>query len=144
METTSIPRFRDIKKSNAKSSRSYINSSVQQVKSTSIARKGMGLLLSFKRNEPWGVSSTNTRPSVLNRLVTDREFSKIVTDHFRFNFNLIEGLPIVDTNDAANHFRYNYHVAKMSPYWLWLLTRWGLSFLCQDTYWCLNKVKNTI
>lgn len=66
---------------------------------------------SLKGNEPRRVSSTNTRPSVLHRLVTYRELSKIMADHFWLDLNLIEGLAIVNSNDAPDHFGYNDHVS---------------------------------
>ncbi len=49
-------------------------------------------------------------------------------NHFRFDFNLIESLPIVHTNDASNHFRYYDHIAQVGSHWFWLLTSWGLTF----------------
>lgn len=88
---------------------------------------------SLERNEPGRVGSTNTRPSVLDRLVTDGELSKIMANHLGLDLNLIEGLAIVDSNNAPNHFRYNDHVAKVSSNWLRLLPRWGLPFLFQIT-----------
>ena len=88
---------------------------------------------SLEGNESGGVSSTNTGPSMLNGLVRYRELSKIVANHFRLDFNLIEGLAIVNTNDAPNHFGNNDHVPKVSSHWLRLLTGWCLPFLLQVT-----------
>lgn len=70
---------------------------------------------------------------MLDRFVTDGELSKIMANHLGLDLNLIEGLAIVDSNNAPNHFRYNDHVAKVSPNWLRLLPRWGLPFLLKNT-----------
>jgi hypothetical protein len=59
------------------------------------------------------VGGTNTRATVLDWLVSDREFPKVVANHFGLNFNLVEVLAVVDTNNATDHFRDNDHVAKM-------------------------------
>jgi hypothetical protein len=60
---------------------------------------------------------------VLNRLVGDGELRKVVTNHLRLNLNLVEGLAIVDTDDASDH------VAEVGPHWLWLLASRGILFL---------------
>uniref|UniRef100_A0A7C9DNY2 Uncharacterized protein n=1 Tax=Opuntia streptacantha TaxID=393608 RepID=A0A7C9DNY2_OPUST len=83
---------------------------------------------SLKRNEPRRVGGTNTGPTVLHRFVADRKLSQVVTDHFWLDFDLVEGLTIVHTNDATNHLGNYDHVAKMSPHWFRFLTRWGLPF----------------
>lgn len=77
------------------------------------------------------MGSTNTRPTVLDGLVRDGEFSKIMANHFRLDLNLIEGLAVIDSNYAANHLRYNNHVSQVGSHWLRLLTLWGLPFLFQ-------------
>lgn len=56
-----------------------------------------------------------------------------MTNHFRLDFNLIEGLTIVHTNNASNHFWHYNHVTKMSADWFWLFTGWSLPFLFQAT-----------
>jgi len=44
----------------------------------------------FQWDKPRTVSSTNTRPSVLDWFVCDAEFSQIMTNHFRLkNSNLV-------------------------------------------------------
>merc|ERR1712116_89882 len=68
---------------------------------------------SLQWNESRGVSGTNTWTTVTNRFVGQREFSQVMSDHFRFDFNLVEGLPIVDTDDASDHVGKNDHVTKM-------------------------------
>jgi len=50
--------------------------------------------------------------------------------HLRLDLNLVEGLAIVDTNDASNHLWHNDHVTQMGAHRLWLLTSWCLLFLC--------------
>jgi hypothetical protein len=75
------------------------------------------------------VGGTNTGPTVLNRLVGDGELRKVVTNHLRLNLNLVEGLAIVDTDDASDHLRDNDHVAEVGPHWLWLLASRGILFL---------------
>ncbi|CAN1292955.1 hypothetical protein LINPERPRIM_LOCUS21808, partial [Linum perenne] len=66
------------------------------------------------------VSSTNTKSTVLNWFVRNGELSKVVTNHFRIDFNLIESLAII-SNDASNHFRNNDHIPQVGSHWLWLL-----------------------
>jgi hypothetical protein len=55
-----------------------------------------------------------------------------VANHFRLDFNLIEGLAVVDANNAPNHLGNYDHVAKVGTDWFWLLTRWCLPFLIQN------------
>ncbi len=51
---------------------------------------------------------------MLDRLVGDGEFTKVVTDHFGLDFDLVENLSVVDTDDRSNHFRDNDHITKVS------------------------------
>ena len=90
------------------------------------------------------MSGTYTRPSMLNRLVRDRKLSKIMPNHFRLNFNLIESFPIVNTNDAPNHLGHDDHVAEVGPHRLWLLTSWSLPFLSQHSIKPSLKLYTTI
>jgi hypothetical protein len=46
--------------------------------------------------------------------------------HFRFNFNLIEFLARVDTNNAPNHLRHDNHIPQMGLDKIRLLIRLGL------------------
>jgi hypothetical protein len=101
----------------------------------------------LERNETGGVGGTNTGSSVLNwatvyllgkwfrsfkleeereNLLRDREFSQVVSDHLRLDFNLVELLSGVDTDDTANHFRNDNHVTKVSLDQIWLLVGLGL------------------
>jgi hypothetical protein len=75
------------------------------------------------------VSGTNTGPTVLDRLVGNGELCKIVANHLRLDLNLVEGLAIVDTNNAPNHLGDNDHVAEMGLHWLWLLADRSILFL---------------
>ena len=68
-------------------------------------------------------------PPTLDRFIRDGELYKIVANYLRFDLNLVEGLAIVDTNNASNHLRDNDHVAEMGLHWLWLLTRRSILFL---------------
>ena len=67
---------------------------------------------------------------MLDRLVGDGELSKVVANHLRLNLNHVEGLAIVDPDDAPNHLRDYDHVAEVSPHRLRLLTRGRILFLC--------------
>jgi hypothetical protein len=49
-----------------------------------------------------------------------------VSDHLRLDFNLVELLSGVDTDDTANHFRDDNHVTKVSLDQIWLLVGLGL------------------
>jgi hypothetical protein len=69
------------------------------------------------------VSGTDTGTTVLNRLVRDGEFSEVVASHLRLDFNLVENLTVVDTNNGTNHLRNNNHVTEVSLDDLRLLTR---------------------
>ena len=59
------------------------------------------------------MGSTNTRATVLDWLVSNREFPKVVANHFGLDFNLVEVLAVVDTNNASDHLRDDDHVAEM-------------------------------
>jgi hypothetical protein len=60
-------------------------------------------------------------------ILRDREFSQVVSNHLWLNFNLVELLSRVDTNDATNHLGDNDHVSQMSLDEVGLLV--GLSLL---------------
>ena len=69
---------------------------------------------------------------MLDRLVRDGELCEVVANHLRLDLNLVEGLAIVDTDDATNHLRHNDHVAEVGPDGLWLFTS-------RRSFFCLNK-----
>lgn len=50
---------------------------------------------------------------MLDRLVRNGEFAKVMAHHLRLDFHLVEFLAAVDSNDAANHLGNNDHVAKV-------------------------------
>lgn len=64
-------------------------------------------------NESGAVGSTNTGTTVLNGFVGQDEFTQVVTDHFRFNFNLAEIFAVIDTDDRAGHFGNDNHVSQV-------------------------------
>jgi len=70
-----------------------------------------------------------TRTTVLDWLVRDAEFPQVVTNHLRLNFNLVECLSVVHTDDAADHLRDYDHVSQMCLDARRLLKSWRL-FLC--------------
>jgi len=72
------------------------------------------------------MGSTNTGSTMLDRLVRDGEFGQVVSDHFRLDFDLVELLARVDTNNASNHLRHNDHVTEVSLDRIGLLVRLGL------------------
>ncbi len=45
-----------------------------------------------------------------------------MTDHVRLDFNLVEGLAIVDTENGSNHLGDDDHVTEMGAHGLRLLT----------------------
>jgi hypothetical protein len=68
----------------------------------------------LERDEARRMGSTNTGLSVLSRLVSDGELTKVEANHFGLNLNLVENLSIVNTNNRPNHFRDDDHVAQVS------------------------------
>ena len=74
-------------------------------------------------NETRRVSGTDTWSSVFDRFISDTEFTQIMTNHFRFDFDLVEGLSVVDTDNTSNHLWYNQHITQMSLYNRWFLTK---------------------
>jgi len=73
------------------------------------------------------VRGTNTWPTVLDRLVRDRELAQIVAHHFRLDLDLIELFARVDTDHGSNHLGHNNHVSEMRFDEIGLLV--GLGFL---------------
>jgi hypothetical protein len=94
------------------------------------------------------VSSTDTGSSMLDRsavlmlasirmilttpafgrryVLRDREFSQIVSNHLRLDFDLVEFLSRVDANNATNHLRNHNHVSQMRLDEVGLLIGFGL------------------
>jgi len=67
----------------------------------------------LERNESGRVGGTNTRTTVLDGLVRDREFTQVVTGHLRLDFNSVESLAVVDANNATDHFWDDDHVTEV-------------------------------
>lgn len=76
-----------------------------------------------ERDETRRVSGTDTGTAVTDGLVRDGELTEVVTDHFSLNFDVLELLTVVDTNDAANHLRDDNHITEVSVDGLGLLTQ---------------------
>ena len=58
-------------------------------------------------------SPTYTRFSVLHQLVGDRKFAEVVAGHLGLDFDRVEDLAVVDTDDGANHLWDDNHVAEV-------------------------------
>lgn len=65
------------------------------------------------RNETRRVGGTDTWPTVLDGLVGDGELAEVVASHFGLDFNLVEGLAVVDTDDGADHLGDDDHVTEV-------------------------------
>ena len=102
------------------------------------------------------MGGTDTRSSVLDgvaikhvsiyipsiqgiNILRDREFAQVVSNHFWLNFNLVENLSRVDTNNTANHLWDDDHVSEMGLDEVWLLIWLGLLLclteLLDQTHW---------
>lgn len=57
--------------------------------------------------------SSNTRATMLYRLIRNGKLPQVVADHFRANFYLIKSLAVVNTDNRTNHFGENDHIAKV-------------------------------
>jgi len=68
----------------------------------------------LKRNKPGRVSCTNTGTTMLHRFVRYGELRKVMADHFGLEFNGIEDLAVIDTDDTSNHFGDDNHVSQVS------------------------------
>lgn len=68
------------------------------------------------------MSGTNTRTAVLNRLVGNGEFTKVMTNHLGLDFKLVKSFSVVDTNVSTNELRNDDHVAQVG------LDNFGLVF----------------
>jgi len=75
------------------------------------------------------VSGTNSGPSVLHGLVRDGEFSQIVSNHLGLDFNLVEGLVIVDSDDGSGHLGDDDHAPEVGLHNLGLLVDGGFLLL---------------
>lgn len=46
-------------------------------------------------------------------VLRDRELGQVVTNHLRSDLDLVEGLSVVDTDNASDHLRHDNHVTEM-------------------------------
>ena len=67
------------------------------------------------------MGSSNTGATVLDRLIGDAELTEIMANHLRLDLHLVEGLAVVNTNNASDHLGDDDHVTKMGLYTFWLL-----------------------
>merc|ERR1719193_1201300 len=86
----------------------------------------------LQRDESGGVSSSNSWPSVLHRLVRDGEFAQVVAHHLWLDLNLGENLAVVYTNNRSSHLRDNDHISQMSLHNIWLLVDRGFLLLLPE------------
>jgi hypothetical protein len=81
-----------------------------------------------ERDESRRVSGTNTRSTVLDRLVGQTELAQVVSDHLSLDFDLVERLAVVHTDDAADHLGDDDGVTQVGLNHGWLL-QWRRLFL---------------
>ena len=85
------------------------------------------------------MGGTDTGTTVLNRRVRNGEFSEVVSDHLGFDFNLVENLSGVDSDDRADHLGNNDHVTEMGLDDVGLLVGFGfllgLSEFLDQAHW---------
>lgn len=100
----------------------------RQTKAEALLEAFIYILIDFllQRNEAGRMSGSNTRTTVLNRLVSDGELSQVMTNHFRLDFHLVEGLAVVHADHGAHHLGQDDHVSQVSFDHLWLLHGWRL------------------
>jgi hypothetical protein len=76
---------------------------------------------------------------VVDRSVGDGEFTEVVADHIWSDFDLVEGLTVVDTDDGTNHLWDDNHVTQMGLDDGWSLVLAGLSLglteLSDEAHW---------
>lgn len=80
---------------------------------------------------------------MLNRVVSDGEFTQVSADHFWLDFNGTEDLTVVDTDNGTNHFWNNDHVSQVGLDNSWLFVGWsvelGLSELVDQVHWLVTQ-----
>merc|ERR1719508_582810 len=79
---------------------------------SSILRRASGPLL--EGDESGAVGGSDTRPTVLHRLVGDGELPQVVSDHLWLHLNLCEDFAVVDANNGSSHLWHNNHVPEVS------------------------------
>ena len=75
------------------------------------------------------MSSTNTRAAVLHGVVSQRELTKVVTDHLSLDFNVVEVVAVVHTDNATDHLGNDDHVTEVGLHGLGALVLTGGSLL---------------
>lgn len=55
---------------------------------------------------------------MFNRFVCNAKLPKVMADHLGLDFHLVEGLAIVNSNDASDHFWDNDHVSQVRFHYL--------------------------
>ena len=105
---------------------------IEQTDNTNYQYTNIRQLL-LQRNELRRVSSTDTRTVVLHRSVGNRELSEVVTNHLSLDFNIVEALAIVNTDNRTNHLRNNQHVTEVSLHGLRTLILRAFSLLQINT-----------
>lgn len=78
-------------------------------------------------DESGRVSSTNTCSTVFDGFIGNGEFTKIVTDHFGFNFNIAKNFSVINTNNSSYHLWKNDEVSQVGLDWLWLFSKVSVS-----------------
>ena len=99
-----------------------------------------GMLSSYLlKGDHLGTGHESTGTTVLDRLVSDGEFTQVVTDEVGLDFDIDELLTIVDSNDGTDHFWENDSVTEVGLDGDWLLTIWalllGLGQLFNQSHW---------
>ena len=77
------------------------------------------------------------------RLISNGELAQIMANHFRLDFDLVEGFSVVDSNDGPDHLGHNNHVAEMGLDQGWLLVGssclFGFTQFLDETHWLALK-----
>lgn len=60
------------------------------------------------------LGGSDTWPTVLGGRVGDGELAEVLADHVELDFDVGEGLAVVDSNNIADHFRHDDGVAEVS------------------------------
>ena len=74
----------------------------------------------MRRPNPW--------PPVLHRLITNAKLPQIKSHHLGLDLHLVELLPRIDPNDAANHLGHHNHVPEVRLHEVGFLVGFRLLF----------------
>ena len=72
------------------------------------------LLIFLADGDEAGSSGANTGTAVEDGLVGESEFGEVVTDHFTLDFDVLEGVTVVDGDDGSDHFGHDDHITEVS------------------------------